>query len=196
MDILAILSRPWPWYVAGPAIGLVVPLLLLIANRSFGLSSNLQHLCSVLNVRGDYFAYDWRRVGGWNLLVAGGIVVGGFLGGVVLRGPERVAIAPSTEAELALLGVAQDDALAPLALFGWEAILAGPGLVVGLLGGLLIGFGTRWAAGCTSGHAITGLASLQWPSLVAVVGFFVGGLVMTHLLFPWLLPALVAGSPS
>jgi uncharacterized protein len=196
MDLLEYLSRPWPWYVAGPAIGLVVPLLLLLANRSFGLSSNLRHLCAVLPMRDDYFAYDWRRIGGWNLLVFGGIVLGGFVGGVLLDDGAAVRISAATQAELAALGVAHDPGLAPEALFGWRAMLAGPGLLIALLGGVAIGFGTRWASGCTSGHAITGLASLQWPSLVAVIGFFVGGLVMTHLVFPWLLPALTAGAAS
>jgi uncharacterized protein len=196
MDLLALLSQPWPWYVAGPAIGLVVPLLLLVANRPFGLSSNLRHLCAALPLRDDYFAYDWRRIGGWNLLVFTGIVLGGFVAGAVLSEGEGVRIAAATQAELAALGVPSGTALAPEALFGWQAMLSGPGLVVALLGGLLIGFGTRWAAGCTSGHAITGLASLQWPSLVAVVGFFVGGLVMTHLVLPWLLPSLLGpGAP-
>ena len=54
------------------------------------------------------------------------------------------------------------------------------------VGGFLVGFGTRYAGGCTSGHAISGLSNLQLPSLVAVIGFFIGGLVMTHLIFPYL----------
>jgi uncharacterized protein len=196
MDVLRFVSQPWPWYVAGPAIGIVVPLLLLLANRSFGLSSNLRHLCAVLPMRDAYFAYDWRRVGGWNLLVFAGIGLGGFLGGVLLDDGEPVRIAAATQAELAALGVPHDAELAPGVLFGWRAMLSGPGLLIALFGGAAIGFGTRWAAGCTSGHAITGLASLQWPSLVAVIGFFVGGLAMTHLAFPWLLPALTAGGGS
>ncbi|MBA2665480.1 MAG: YeeE/YedE family protein [Chloroflexi bacterium] len=195
MNLPGLLTQPWPWYVAGPAVGLVVPLLLLLANRPFGLSSNLRHLCAALPMRGTYFDYDWRRVGGWNLLVFGGIALGGLLGGVVLGDPGPVRVAASTQAHLQALGVVQGDGLAPAALFGWQAILAGPGLVFGLVGGILIGFGTRWAAGCTSGHAIMGLASGQWPSLVAVIGFFAGGLVTTHLVLPWLLPALLGGTP-
>jgi uncharacterized protein len=196
MDLLETLSRPWPWYVAGPAIGLVVPLLLLLANRPFGLSSNLRHLCAALPVPGDYFAYDWRREGGWNLLVFGGIVLGGFVGGVLLASPEGVRIAASTQADLVALGVPLDARLAPEALFGWRALLAGPAAVAALLGGLLIGFGTRWASGCTSGHAIMGLASLQRSSLVAVIGFFVGGLAMTHLVLPFVLPLLASAGAA
>jgi uncharacterized protein len=194
-DLLEALTRPWPWYVAGPALGLVVPLLLLLGNRAFGLSSNLQHACAALGMRDSYFAYDWRRVGGWNLLVFAGIAVGGLIGGVLLASPGGVGISAATQRDLAALGVGLDDALAPTALFGARALL-GPAALAALVGGLLIGFGTRWAAGCTSGHAIMGLAARQWPSLVAVVGFFLGGLVMTHLVLPWLLPLLTGGGPS
>jgi uncharacterized protein len=191
--LLELIARPWPWYVAGPALGLVVPLLLFLGNRAFGLSSNLRHLCAVVPSRVSYFAYDWRAAGGWNLLVFAGIALGGFLAWVVLGSGESVQVAAATQRDLARLGVSSGDGLAPAALFGRQALLSGPGLLVALVGGLLIGFGTRWASGCTSGHAIFGLAARQWPSLVAVIGFFVGGLVMTHLIFPWLLPALVRG---
>jgi len=54
-------------------------------------------------------------------------------------------------------------------------------------GGILIGFGTRWAGGCTSGHAISGLSNLQLPSLIAVIGFFIGGIIMTYFLLPTIL---------
>jgi uncharacterized protein len=191
-ELLDVLTRPWPWYVAGPALGLVVPLLLLLGNRPFGLSSNLEHACAALGVRDSLFAYDWRRVGGWNLLVFTGIALGGFIGGVVLASPGGVAVSPATERDLAALGVTVGDGLAPASLFGLAALL-GPAGLVALVGGVLIGFGTRWASGCTSGHAIMGLASRQWPSLVAVVGFFLGGLAMTHLVLPWLLPLVTGG---
>jgi uncharacterized protein len=194
--VLELLSQPWAWYVAGPLLGLTVPALLLLDNRPFGLSSNLQHICSALGVRDSLFDYDWRKVGGWNVILFAGIAIGGFVGGVLLASPDGVAISEATERDLAALGVPHGDALAPEALFGWRALVTGPGLLVTLVGGLLIGFGTRWAAGCTSGHAITGLASRQLPSLVAVIGFFIGGLAMTHLVLPWLLPALLAGTPS
>jgi uncharacterized protein len=189
--VLDILREPWPWYVAGPALGLVVPLLLFLANRNFGLSSNLQHICAMLPSRASYLRYDWRSAGGWNLLVFAGIAAGGYLAGVLLASPQPVALSDATRADLAALGVTQDEGLAPGSLFGADALGRGPVLLTLLVGGMLIGFGTRWASGCTSGHAIMGLASRQWLSLVAVVGFFVGGLVMTHLLLPWLLPLLV-----
>src|SRR5436190_16384326 len=100
------LTAPWPWYVAGPLIGLVAPLLLWLGNRQFGMSSNLRHLCAAIYPRRiPFFAHDWRREGGWNLAFAGGIVVGGFLAGVLFRNPEPLTIAASTRDALASLGI-------------------------------------------------------------------------------------------
>ncbi len=190
MDMLFEAIRgPWPWYVAGPLVGLTVPLLLFFGNKRFGLSSNLRHMCAVVPAarRNAFFAYDWRREGGWNLLVFLGIAVGGFVGGVLLANPAPLVVAEPTTAALAAAGLTVDGALAPAALFSWSSLFTLPGFVVMVLGGFLIGFGARWAGGCTSGHAIMGLSELQWPSLLAVVGFFVGGLLATHLVLPLVL---------
>ena len=184
MGILDILTQPWPWYVAGPLIGLVVPGLLLLGNKDFGVSANLRHACAVVPNKIDFFNYDWRKAGLWNLVFALGIVLGGVLGGVLLANPEPVQVANVTQAELAELGIAVDGNLAPESVFGLANLLTLRGWLIMLGGGFLIGFGARYAGGCTSGHAISGLANLQLPSLVAVIGFFIGGLVMTYLLFP------------
>jgi uncharacterized protein len=187
--IFEAIRGPWPWYVAGPLIGLTVPLLLFLGNKRFGLSSNLRHMCAVVPAarRASFFAYDWRREGGWNLLVFAGIAIGGFVGGVLLANPEPLAVAEPTSRALAAQGLAVDGALAPAVLFSWSSLFTLPGFVVMVLGGFLIGFGARWAGGCTSGHAIMGLSEVQWPSLLAVVGFFVGGLLATHLVLPLVL---------
>ena len=189
MEILDPLRQPWPWYVAGPLIGLTVPLLLLIGNKAFGVSSSLRHACAVLPTRVPYFRYDWRRVGGWNLAFAGGIAMGGFVGGVLLANPDDLRLAGDTREALAGLGISFDGEFVPADLFGLEALAHGRTWLLLLLGGGLVGFGARYAGGCTSGHAITGLANLQLPSLVAVIGFFVGGLITTHLLLPLLFSA-------
>lgn len=190
--ILDALRGPWPWYVAGPLIGLTVPLLLFLGNKRFGLSSNLRHLCAAVPAtrRNAFFAYDWRREGGWNLLVYAGIALGGLLAGVLLADPAPVQVAEPTVAALAGAGLEVDGRLAPAALFSWQALFTLPGFLAMVVGGFLIGFGTRWAGGCTSGHAIMGLSELQWPSLLAVVGFFAGGLLATYLLLPLVLGAL------
>jgi len=181
------LKQPWPWYVAGPLIGLFVPLLLLTGNKGFGFSSNLRHLCAaVLPGRLDYFRYDWKAQGGWNLAFLIGTVAGGFVA-VQWLGTADVVLSDATRSALATLGLGDLSGLAPRELFNWTSLLTLRGLALVVGGGFLVGFGTAYAGGCTSGHAIAGLADFQLPSLLAVLGFFAGGLLATHLLLPLLL---------
>lgn len=184
----AILLEPWPWYVAGPLIGLFAPLLLWLGNRLFGVSSNLRHLCAAIAPRGvPYLSYDWRRDGSWNLAFVAGIVIGGLLAGVVFRNPEPVAIADSTRAALAALGIRDLGGLVPRELFAWASLATVRGWIVIVGGGFLVGFGTAYAGGCTSGHGISGVANLEAPSFIALAGFFAGGLLGTFLLLPLVL---------
>jgi uncharacterized protein len=180
--------QPWPWYVAGPLIGLTVPLLLVIGNKAFGVSQNLRHLCAAaLPNRCDYLSYDWRQRGAWNLVFAFGVLLGGVIAVNFLGGGETVAISEQTRADLEALGITSFAGLVPADLFSWSALLTIPGFVAVIGGGFLVGFGTSWAGGCTSGHGLTGLADLQLPSLIAVAAFFAGGLLGTWLLLPVLL---------
>jgi hypothetical protein len=182
-----LLSRPWPWYIAGPLIGLMVPLLLKIGNRAFGISSTLRHICAAcVPGRIDFFRYDWKKES-WSLMLAAGIVLGGVLGGVVFRNPDPVKISAATEAGLLAVGIANTGGLHPGELFNFHALGTAKGLILIVLGGFLVGFGTRYAGGCTSGHSITGMANLQWPSLVATCSFFAGGLLMTWVILPRIL---------
>jgi uncharacterized membrane protein YedE/YeeE len=184
------LSRPWPWYVAGPVIGLFVPALLLVGNKPFGVSSNFRHLCAAVAPRRiEFFRYDWRRAGGWNLLFAAGIFIGGAIAGHLLPDANAIDLAPGASISLRTLGLHDLAGQVPRELFHWGALATARGLALLIGGGLLIGFGTAYAGGCTSGHAISGLATFQLPSLVAVVGFFTGGLVATWLILPILLGA-------
>lgn len=185
------LSSPWPWWIAGPLLGLVVPLLLLYGGKLFGISSSLRHIsAAVFAPRLAYFQYDWRSSGTWNLLFVLGLVIGGVLAGTVLAHDGPVGISEATWTDLAALGVARQERIAPAELFAWEQLGTVAGATALIAGGFLLGFGARWAGGCTSGHGISGLASLQLPSLVAVLGFFAGGLVVTHLV----LPAMLGGA--
>jgi uncharacterized protein len=180
-------SSTWPWYVAGPIIGLFVPALLLLGNKLFGISSNFRHLCAAsFPGRADYFRYDWKGGGLWNLVFLGGMLVGGVLAALVLAGSGDVAISAATRQDLAALGVRDFSGLVPNDLLGWEALFSLKGLVAMIAGGFLVGFGTAYAGGCTSGHGITGLASFELPSLIAIIGFFLGGLAGTYLLLPLL----------
>lgn len=180
----------WPWYVAGPVIGLFVPALLIVGNKVFGISGSLSHLCSAVS-RGKiaYFRYDWRRVGLWNLVFVTGVFLGGFLASHQ-GGPQHVAISAATRETLSQWGIHDFTGVAPRELFTWHALLTLRGFVCVVVGGFLVGFGTAYAAGCTSGHAISGLANLQLPSLIAVVGFFAGGLAATYFILPYLVGGL------
>lgn len=182
------LFDPWPWYVAGPMLGLFPALLLLLGNRMFGVSSNLRHFCAaIVPGRTKYFQYDWKREGGWNLAFAAGIFCGAVIAANLPGGGDVVAIADSTRASLAALGVERFDGIAPRDVFNWAALLTWKGLALIVGGGFLVGFGTAYAGGCTSGHGLSGIADLQLPSLVALIGFFAGGIAGTFLLLPLLL---------
>jgi uncharacterized protein len=183
------LTQPWPWYVAGVLIGLFVPVLLVLGGRQFGLSSNLRHLCAAtVPANLEFFKYDWKKNGLWNLTFVVGIVLGGAAAATMLVPVDSVVrLAPATVEALRGLGLQDFSGLVPGELVSWSALTSLPGLVLVVGGGFLVGFGARWAGGCTSGHAISGLANLQMPSLVAVVGFFAGGLIVTHFILPLIL---------
>jgi uncharacterized protein len=183
------LSRAWPWYVSGPLIGLFAPALLLVGNRVFGVSSALRHTCAVVAPgRIAFFKYDWKGTGGWNLAFVAGIVFGGVLAHHLL-GVGDVAITPETKAMLAELGVRSFSGLAPGDVFSWSGLFTLRGFVSIVGGGFLVGFGSAYAGGCTSGHMISGLAARETASLIAGVSFYAGGLLCTYFLIPLLFRA-------
>lgn len=182
--MLEFIKEPWPWFVAGPLIGLFVPLLLLFGNKNFGISSSLRHICAMcVPMQIKYFKYDWKSEK-WSLFYIAGIVAGSFLCSQFLMESEKVNISQKTVEDLTALGVTDFSAFLPGDIFSWSAVLSLRGLVFMVLGGFLVGFGTRYANGCTSGHSISGLSNLQFSSLVATISFFVGGLIMTHFGLP------------
>ena len=186
------LVHPWPWYVAGPLIGLIVPALLLFGGKVFGISATLRHACAAVpapeRLKPDFLRYNWSAAGTWNLVFVLGVTVGGFVGLQLLGDPDAaLALSPDTVEALRQIGVQDLEGFVPEDLISWPALTTLPGLLLVVGGGFLIGFGARWAGGCTSGHAISGLADLQVPSLVAVLGFFAGGLLVTYVLLPLLL---------
>lgn len=182
--MLDFLSQPWPWYVAGVLIGLTVPALLILGNKSFGISSSLRHVCAACLPAGiPFFNYNWKKEI-WNLFFVVGVGLGGFIAATFLTNPEPIQIAAQTKADLQQLGVTDFSSLLPTDLFGVDQIFTLKGLIFMVLGGFLVGFGTRWAGGCTSGHAIMGLSNLQFPSLIATISFMVGGFISTWFILP------------
>jgi uncharacterized protein len=180
-------SRPWPWYVAGPLIGLTVPALLILGNKSFGISSSLRHICAACfpaNI--PFFKYEWKKEL-WNLFFVAGILIGGILSAVLLQSTEQIQIHENLRAELSTYGVNEITSLVPSELFNFSNLFTAKGFILIVVGGFLVGFGTRYAGGCTSGHAIMGLSNLQWPSLIATCCFMIGGIIMANFILPYIL---------
>jgi uncharacterized protein len=185
--MLELVRQPWPWYVAGPLIGLMVPALLLLGNKQFGISANLRHICASCFPAGiPFFQYNWKREA-WNLFFVGGILLGAVLATLLLADPEPVKVAPQLAAELETYGIRDRAHLLPRELFSFESLVTVRGAIMLIIGGFLVGFGTRYAGGCTSGHAIMGLSNLQLPSLIATLCFMGGGFLMANLILPWIL---------
>lgn len=176
------ISQPWPWYVAGPMIGLTVPALLILGNKTFGISSSLRHICAACVPAGiPFFTYNWKKEI-WNLLFVLGTAIGGFIAVNFLANPDTIVISEATQTDLKALGLTNFSDLMPVEIFNWDTVFTGKGILFLVIGGFLVGFGTRYAGGCTSGHAIMGISALQWPSLVATIFFMLGGFFMTHVL--------------
>jgi uncharacterized membrane protein YedE/YeeE len=153
-----VMLDPWAPWASGIVIGLMVPALYVIVGRRFGISSSLRHLGAICmpNAKPEYLRlHNWKDHS-WNLVFVGGLLLGSFAG-------------------------AQYLTTTPLEILPPAAATVG-GLVRLALGGVLVGFGTRYAGGCTSGHTITGIASLNVPSMVATAAFFAGGLLSTWVL--------------
>lgn len=185
--MLEIIKEPWPWYVAGPLIGLTVPALLIMGNKSFGISSSLRHICAAcVPANVNFFRYNWKKEA-WNLFFVLGIFFGGLITSQFLVNPNEITVNPNLKAELAGYGITDYSNLVPLQLMNFESLLTLRGFIMMVVGGFLVGFGTRYAGGCTSGHAIMGLSNLQWPSLVATVCFMIGGFLMANFVLPIIL---------
>ncbi len=187
MSIIEFIKHPWPWYIAGPLIGLTVPALLIIGNKSFGISSSLRHICAAcLPANIPFFKYEWKKEI-WNLFFVLGIFFGAVVAVTLLADPEPVKVNAKLAADLATYGITDYSTLMPKQLFNWQNLLTVKGLIMMVLGGFMVGFGTRYAGGCTSGHSIMGLSTLQWPSLVATGCFMAGGFIMSNLILPLIL---------
>jgi uncharacterized membrane protein YedE/YeeE len=173
--------------VGGPLIGLTVPLLLIFGNKRLGVSSSLRHICALcLPGNISFFKYDWKREI-WNLFFVFGITAGAFIAATMLSNHQPINVNPKLVAELKEYNVNNYSKLAPPDLFNWTVLFTVKGFILMVVGGFLVGFGTRYAGGCTSGHSIMGISNLQWPSVVATICFMIGGIVMANFILPSLL---------
>jgi uncharacterized protein len=182
--MLELIKEPWSWYTSGIVIVLIM-LFLIFSGKSFGFSSNLRTICAACGAgkHVPLFDFNWKSQI-WNILFLIGSIAGGYIANEFLSNEQSIAISESTIADLSELGFSSPEGFQPKEVFGNEEAFTLKGFLVLLIGGFLVGFGARYAGGCTSGHAISGLSNLQLPSLIAVVGFFIGGLIMTFVVLP------------
>lgn len=185
--MLEIIKQPWHWAIAGILIGLTVPTLLILGNKKFGVSSSLRHICAMcVPANISFFKYDWRKEL-WNLFFVVGMVIGGYIATAFLSNSNAIVVAESTKESLAALGITDYSKLLPIQIFSVENIFTFNGLFFFVIGGFLVGFGTRYAGGCTSGHAIMGISNLQLPSLIATCCFMIGGFFSANIIIPFIL---------
>lgn len=186
--MIELMKEPWPWYVSGPLISLTL-FFLLYFGKNFGLSANFRTMCSIAGAGkvSDFFRFDWKSQM-WNIVFIIGILIGGYVANNYLKSETPVQVSENVIKELESFGLSNiGESLAPDEIFGLSNVVSIKGFIFLVIGGILVGFGTRWAGGCTSGHAISGLSDLQLPSLLAVIGFFIGGIIMTYFILPYLI---------
>ena len=142
------------WYIAGPLIGLLVPILLIIGNKQFGISSSFDYMCSIIipGSKNIFKQYDSKK-NSWKFYFIIGIAIGALITNKII--------------------MAEDKSFLPEEYYSVE------GIILLLSGGVMVGFGTRYANGCTSGHAITGLSLLKKSSLIATITFLITGFLFT-----------------
>jgi uncharacterized protein len=185
--MIELIKQPWHWAVVGTLIGLIIPTLLLLGNKKFGISSSLRHICAIcMPARVPFFQYEWKKEI-WNLFFVVGVLLGGIIATHFLHNPNSMVIAESTKASLTEIGIRDFSNIMPAEIFSVTNILSIKGVFFFIFGGFFVGFGARYAGGCTSGHAIMGLSTLQWPSLIATCCFMIGGFFSANVLVPFIL---------
>lgn len=185
--MMELLKQPWSWYVAGAIIGLIVPALLILGNKHFGISANLLHVCAACfpaNIK--FFKYEWKKEM-WNFFFIGGILIGAVIAVTLLSNTAPIEVNPKLAAELSGYGINDYSSMVPKQLFSFGSLFTLRGFIMLVGGGFLVGLGSRYAGGCTSGHSIMGLSDLQVPSLLATISFMAGGFIMANLLMPFIL---------
>ena len=182
------ITGPWPWYVGGPLLGLMVPLLLFVGNKQFGVSSSFRHICAaaIPGLKAKYFKYEWKK-GIWSIVLMAGVITGATIAVLFLDGDRGPELSRAALSMFRSWGITDVTRLQPAQLFSGATMFQIPSLILLIGGGFLVGFGTRYANGCTSGHAIMGISLLSVGSIVATIGFFVGGLLFSNFVLPAIL---------
>ena len=184
------LKQPWPWYISGPLLGLMVPILLFLSNKHFSVSSSFRHMCAaIFRFKAEYFRYDWKK-NVWNIVLVIGVIIGALTAVLLLDGNSAPGVSDAAEEMFHAWGIEEPSQLQPPEIFGIRNLLSAQNILLLTGGGFLVGFGTRYANGCTSGHGIMGLSLLNLGSLVAVIGFFIGGVPVSRFLVPFILSRL------
>jgi len=180
--LIELISQPWHWAFSGAMIAVIV-FLMTWMGRSFGMSTIFRDACTLIGAgkKIPFFDIDMKDER-WRMAFALGVITGGFIAANFLQSPEAVHISGQTIKHLNDWGISypQGQGFLPQEIFSFSP----RGIIIALTGGFLVGFGARYGGGCTSGHAITGLSHLQLPSLITVIGFFIGGLTMTWVIMP------------
>ncbi len=176
---------PWSWFTSGLLIGIVL-FLFHYFGKNFGVSSHLETICTLSGAGkySSYFKKNWKTKK-WGLIVTLGLIIGGFLANNYLSTDTPIKLNQNTIEDLEKIGFKNIGySMFPEEIYGNSTVLSIKNISILLIAGICIGFGARYAGGCTSGHAINGLSNFQLPSLIAVTGFFLGGLCMVWLFFP------------
>lgn len=178
--------EPWAWYIGGPAIAIVLLITKLLGKR-LGVSSSFRGLCTIAGAGKivDFFNFEWKKDVQWMLIMVVGIALGGYIATNFLSHSDAVPLSEAAVTSFTQMGInTPGAAYLPEEFFSFNALFTLKGFLLIVIGGFLVGFGSRYAGGCTSGHAMSGLSELQLSSLVAVIGFFIGGLLVTHIVLP------------
>ena len=163
-------ASTWSPYVAGIGIGILSWLAFLFSDKTIGCSTPFARTSGMIErlFRGDkvlerpYFK-EFSPVIGWDWMLIVGVLIGAFIS-VLLSGSFDLKWVPDLWQQT----------------FGNTPVIR---MIVALVGGILMGIGSRWAGGCTSGHGISGTLQLAISSWISVLGFFVGGIAAAMLIF-------------
>ena len=160
----------WAPYLVGAGIGVLSWLAFLLSDHPLGVSTAYARTAGMVEkaVRGEKvkekeYYQEHEPVVDWEWMLVLGLLVGATASAVLSGDFRWEVVPPMWEGG-----------------FGYSPVVR---IAVAVLGGWLIGFGARWAGGCTSGHGISGALQLVISSWLAALCFFIGGIAAAFLLY-------------